>query len=242
MARTSHEIAFDEVNDEIFIPNPFAQAILVFRGGANGNEAPIRIIQGPNTKLRSVSQLALDTKNNEIIVPQSDALLVFPRDGNGDVPPLRVITGPKTGLATQRGIAVDPINDIIAVGNRRPNAILLFNRTDEGDVAPRAIISGPNTGIHDTKGFWVVPERQELIAPIEAPEAQDGRILGTSFIGIWNYSDSGDVPPKAVIKGPATMLIAPRGAALNTRDNELYIIDKMQNAVFTFNWLDVMKP
>jgi hypothetical protein len=32
------------------------------------------------------------------------------------------------------------------------------------------------------------------------------------------------------------MLIAPRGAALNLRDQEIYVIDKVQNAFFAYAW------
>ncbi|MBI4483872.1 MAG: hypothetical protein HY652_13420 [Acidobacteria bacterium] len=239
LARTTHAIVFDEVHDEIVAPNPFAEAILFYRGGASGDEAPVRIIQGPHTSLDSSDELALDTKNNEVIVPLNHAILFFPREGNGDVAPLRMIAGPKTQLDTARGIAVDPVNNIIAVGNGTPRAILIFNRTDQGDVAPRAIITGPKTGIHATKGFWVNPERKEVIAAIEAPRVQQTREVGSSFVGIWNYTDNGDVPPKALIKGRDTMLIAPRGVALNPKNKEMYIIDKMQNALFAFHWPEI---
>ena len=44
-----HDIRYDAVHDEIIVPVPYAQAILTFRGGANGQEGPIRIIQGMKT-------------------------------------------------------------------------------------------------------------------------------------------------------------------------------------------------
>ena len=37
------------------------------------------------------------------------------------------------------------------------------------------------------------------------------------------------------------MLIAPRGSALNVEHDELYVIDKIQNALFTFDWREVLK-
>ena len=129
---------------------------------------------------------------------------------------------------------MDPVNNIIAIGNRDPQGILIFNRTDQGDVAPRAIITGPKTGIYATKGFTVNPARKELIATVEARGVQVSRNVGESFVGVWNYSDNGDVPPKAILKGPSTMLIAPRGAVINLKDNEMYVIDKVQNGFFTF--------
>ena len=241
LARTSHAVAFDEKNDEIVVPNPFAEAVLFFRGNASGDEAPIRAIQGPKTLLQDNDELTIDSVNGEVIVPTRQAILVFSRLANGDVAPLRIIGGPKTKINKARGIVVDPVNNIIAIGNRDPQGILIFNRTDQGDVTPRTIITGPKTGIYATKGFTVNPTRKELIATVEARGVQVSRNVGESFVGVWNYSDNGDVPPKAILKGPSTMLIAPRGAVLNVKDNEMYVIDKVQNGFFTFA-LDRIMP
>ena len=216
------------------VPNPFAEAVLFFRGSASGDEAPIRAIQGPRTLLQDNDELTLDSVHGEVIVPTRQAILVFSRLSNGDAAPLRILGGPKTRINRARGIAVDPINDIIAIGNRDPQGILIFNRTDQGDVAPRRIITGPKTGIYATKGFTVNPARRELIATVEARGVQVNRNLGESFVGVWNYTDNGDIAPKAILKGPSTMLIAPRGAALNLKDREMYVIDKVQNAFFAY--------
>ena len=35
----------------------------------------------------------------------------------------------------------------------------------------------------------------------------------TGFIGVWNVTDNGDVPPRGIIKGPASGLIWPAGIA-----------------------------
>jgi hypothetical protein len=241
LSRTSHAIAYDEKNDEILVPNPLAEAVLVYRGNASGDEAPVRTIQGPHTLLQENDELALDNVHDELVVPTRQAILIFSRLANGDVAPARVIAGPRTRIFRARGIAVDPINNIIAVGNSDPLGILIFNRTDEGDVAPRSIITGPQTGIYATKGFAVIPERKELIATVEARGVQVSRNLGESFIGIWNYADNGDVPPKATIKGETTMLIAPRGAAVDVQHQEIFVIDKVQNAFFAYSWQKILQ-
>jgi hypothetical protein len=241
LSRTSHAIAYDDKNDEIVVPNPLAEAILVYAGNASGDAAPIRIIQGPRTLLQENDELALDTVHNEIVVPTRQAILIFSRSANGDVAPLRTIAGPKTKIFRARGIAVDPVNNIIAIGNAEPQGILIFNRTDQGDVAPRSIITGPRTGIYATKGFAVLPERKELIATVEARGVQVTRNPGESFVGIWNITDNGDVPPKASIKGETTLLIAPRGAAVDFQHQEIFIIDKVQNAFFTYSWQKILQ-
>ena len=85
LSRTMHDIRYDPVNDELLVTNPFARAIMVFRGGVNGEEAPIRVIQGPKTQLVDPQRLDVDTVHNEIYVPNGESVLVFPRSASGDV-------------------------------------------------------------------------------------------------------------------------------------------------------------
>ena len=132
LSRTSHAIAYDDKNDEIVIPNPLAEAILFYPGGANGDVAPSRTIQGPKTLLQENDELALDSVHDEIVVPTRQAILIFSRLANGNVAPIRIISGPKTQIFRARGIAVDPIHNVIAIGNAAPQGILIFDRTANG--------------------------------------------------------------------------------------------------------------
>src|SRR5438552_17045317 len=52
ISRTMHSLAYDSVHDEIVVNSPLAQAILMFRGGANGEEPPARFILGPHTQIQ----------------------------------------------------------------------------------------------------------------------------------------------------------------------------------------------
>ena len=54
LGRTMHDLAFDEIHDEIVVTSALAQGILTFRGAANGEEAPIRFIQGDKTRIRGM--------------------------------------------------------------------------------------------------------------------------------------------------------------------------------------------
>src|SRR3990172_4171217 len=85
LSRTMHDIRYNEKRDEIHVPNPFAQALLTFRGDADGQQAPVRIIQGSKTRLQKPDTLEIDAVHNEIIVPQGEEVLVFPLTGNGNV-------------------------------------------------------------------------------------------------------------------------------------------------------------
>jgi len=179
-----------------------------------------------------------------------DAILIFNRTDTGDVAPIRSIGGPKTHISNIYGIAVDPVHDLIVVGNRidtggrtSQDAILIFNRTDNGDVAPRATISGPRTGIIKIRQVVVDEARAQIFATIknnfenyafgdERPSPWNPDKTG--FIGVWSITDNGDVPPRGVIKGPATGLVWPAGVAINPANHEVYTIDSVSNALFMF--------
>ncbi len=79
LGRTMHGIDYDDLHDEIVVPQQFGQAILVFKGSARGEEPPIRVIQGSKTMLTAMDRLAVDPYNDEIYVPEGDRVLVFDR-------------------------------------------------------------------------------------------------------------------------------------------------------------------
>ncbi len=246
-----HGIAYDAVHDEIVVPNALADAVLVFRAGASGAESPLRVIQGPRTQLVTPHSVNLDLEHGEILVGSvtGKSIWVFPRDANGDVAPLRVIKGPKTGLRYVVGLAVDPVTKLLAVANGRE--VLIFNRTDNGDVAPRAIITGPKTGIGDEpwqlhvyKGRVFVAASNHLHHSLYTGVTLKGTYTAVpedpwldpnlGFIGVWNITDNGDIPPTAIIKGPFSGILHPVGLALNPKHGEIYVSDSVRNGVFTF--------
>src|SRR5439155_18659988 len=124
----------------------FAQDILVFRGGAFGEEPPLRIIQGPKTQIVSatngVDRVAIDPVNNEIIVgSRLHKILVFDREANGDVAPIRVLGGPHTEIGTNPMIRVDAANNLLVVAGQ--GGMQVFDRTATGDANPIAWVLGP---------------------------------------------------------------------------------------------------
>lgn len=234
LARTMHDIRYDAIHDEILVGNPFAQAILVFRGGANGEEPPIRVIQGPQTQLRSPDRVEVDPVNNEILVANRDAVLVFPREAHGDVKPLRIIRGPDTGFRSARAVAVDAINNVIVVNvsGSRTAALEVFHRTDEGNAKPRRVISGPKTGLSELEQMQVYPPRGWiLVAQTSDSSFQEPT---DTFVGVWSIRDHGDVPPRWKMGGEKSTLKKPRGIALNAKNKEVIVADMRLNAILTF--------
>ncbi len=245
LSRTMHDIRYDEVNDEIFLTNPFAEAILVFRGTAQGEESPLRVIQGPSTQLNGLTdRLDIDNVHNEIFVPEGDKILVYPRGAKGDVAPLRVIQGSHTQLESAESLAVDPVHNLIVVGTNTgyrkegaAGALLIFNRTDSGNVRPRAVIQGPKSGIIRITQIQVYGPKGWIIAT--QPGRGNEEEPKGAFVGVWSMQDNGDVPPRWKIAGPKSAIKKPRGVALDVKHKELIIADMRLNAVLTYYFPEI---
>lgn len=146
-----HGLAYDDLHDEIIVPVALSGAVLVFRGGATGDEPPLRIIQGSKTGMIRPQTVEVDPVNNEIVAADSSsrAILVYDRLANGDVEPKRRIGGDKTLFRDIIGIAVDAKSNLILASTRSTDGfsgILMFDRTANGNVAPVRKIGGPMTG------------------------------------------------------------------------------------------------
>ena len=244
LSRTMHDIRYDDTRDEFVVGNPFARAILTFAGGADGEAAPTRTIQGPLTRIQNPDRVELDSVHGEIYVPNRDSILVFPRDAQGNVAPIRVIEGPNTELTGIRAIVVDPVNNLLIAGTdlRTPEAesgLVIFERTANGNAKPLRIIRGPSTGITRvtqmqvySPGGWIVVT-QPGEADVQEPEG--------AFVGVWSIYDDGDVAPKWVIGGPKSRIKKPRGVALNPKNKEMIVADMRVNAVFTFHFPELFE-
>jgi hypothetical protein len=212
--RTVHSIGYDEIHDEIVVQSNIGQAILTFRGGANGDEAPIRVIQGPKTQLRDPEKLALDPVHNEIFVLNmtvDDEVLVFDRLAQGDVAPKRVLR------ANGGNLAVDTVHDLLVLTG---NGIQIFDRAAAGDAKPlRRIEGGGGTvRVHSPTGMIVTTMR----------DREDG-----PYIGVWNVNDNGKVPPRWTVgKG---MLKETRGITVDPKNKTIIVSDKLLAGILTYS-------
>jgi len=230
LTRATHTIRYDAVHDEIVLVNPFAEAILTFRGGANGNEAPIRVIQGPHTQLKDPDHQEVDPVHDEIFIPEGDHVLVFPRTATGDVAPIRILRGPDTQIETARSIAVDPVHDLLVVGcdnsdhwrrdedargERASGSLVIFHRTDNGNVKPQAVIRGPKTGLDNPNQIQVYPPKSWIVGFRERRTPYP--------VAAWSIHDNGDVPPRWMLGGPKSAIGVARGIALNPKAKEIVV-------------------
>lgn len=238
LGRTMHGIAYDPVHDEILVPQPFAQSVLIFNAAISGEQPPTRYIQGPLTQLSDPDKVDIDPVHNEIFVPDRDKILVFPRTANGNVAPLRVIKMPKEGAVS--AVTVDPVhNVVIATSNLRgqPSKIMFFDRTAQGEVAPKGIVTGPKTMLTGTFGVRAHPQKGLVLVCMNGPVsvgAHEG-----AFVGVWSITDHGDVPPRWTIGGPHGVLKQPRGVDLDVKNKSIVVSDKVRNAVLTFYFPEI---
>ena len=254
LSRTMHDIRYDAVNDEFLVTNPFAQAIMAYRGAANGEEAPIRVIVGPKTQISGsayagVDRLDVDPIHNEILVPTGTSILVFPRTATGDVAPIRVIKGPDTMLRGAQTLAVDPVHNVIIASfnlSSRSNqdavrvdtgavgsgGLVIFNRTDNGNVKPQRVILGEKTGIVRINQMQAYSPKSLVVAAM--PGAGSEQEPEGVFVGVWSIHDNGNVAPRWKIAGPKSLMKKPRGVVLNPKNKELIVSDMRLNAVLTY--------
>src|SRR4029450_6863877 len=219
-------------------------------------------LQGARTGLSRPETVAVDEKNNEIIVgdPGDRRVLVYRRTADGDSAPIRTIQGPKKKLLQIVGVAVDPGGDVLVVStsSRLPGGstgLLIFGRTDQGDVAPRRVIAGPKTGITrlrqialdpETGKIYVAAINNEYLPPYNIDKPREGlppdvelpspwNTGSEGFIGVWNdEGDNGDVPPHSIIKGRSTGIVHPAGVTFNAADGEVIAPDAVWNGMLTF--------
>ncbi|MCZ6753264.1 MAG: hypothetical protein O7E51_15730 [Acidobacteria bacterium] len=124
-------------------------AITVYPLKANGDVPPLRVIQGPLTRLNWPAHISMDIEHQELYVANTvtDEILVFSATANGNVAPVRVLKGPRTNLDKPHGVFVDVKNDEIVVANFGNHAATVYRRTASGDTPPIRTIRAapPNT-------------------------------------------------------------------------------------------------
>ena len=124
----------------------YPPSIAVYPLDANGDVAPLRVIQGPRTQLDWAGGMALDAESGDLFVANDvgGSILVFKETDDGDAAPARVIKGPRTGLNHPTGISIDAKNKEVWVSNMGSSSAAAFALNADGDAAPlRTIRSAP---------------------------------------------------------------------------------------------------
>ena len=172
-------IAVDEGAEEMFLTVQHSNSVVIYRKMAEGEEKPIRILEGNRTQLEDPHGIAVDTKNNWLFVSNHGSVVgsgrapgsgrfelpsitVYPLKASGDTAPLRIIEGPKAQLNWPAALTMDSERGELYVANDAGDSVLVFRTTDQGDVAPTRVIHGPKTGIKNPTGLFLDLKNDEL--------------------------------------------------------------------------------
>jgi hypothetical protein len=147
-------------------------SIRVFPLDANGDVAPLRVIQGPKTRLNWAAAMAIDPETASLYVANDvgHEILVFKETDNGDVAPTRTLKGPKTGISNPTGVALDLKNREVWVSKLGSSSASAFALNANGDVAPLRTIRGAPLGRKSVKfgkpqAVAYDSKRQEYLVP-----------------------------------------------------------------------------
>ena len=147
-------------------------SIIVHSQKAQGNAAPLRVIQGPKTRFNWPTGLAVDEQRGELYVANDigHEILVFNVTDSGDVAPKRVIKGRRTNLSNPTGVWVDLKNNELWAANFMNHSATVYPLNASGDVAPLRIIrSGPlnepSLGIGNPHPVAYDSKREQILVP-----------------------------------------------------------------------------
>jgi hypothetical protein len=219
-------LAVDSVHQELYVGNDLdsGSSIRVYALGANGDVAPLRVLQGPLTGIEGPIGIALDLVHDELFiasykVADSGSISVFPRTASGDIAPDRVIQGPLTALSQPQGLALDLGRDELVVANSffltpLPGSLAVFRRTDSGNVGPIRQYSGPSTALCHPIGLVLDSANGELVV---ANSSFDDATCDQS-VTTYPSAAVGDVAPiRQVGPGPMSTLAGPVSVIVTTR-------------------------
>ena len=175
---------------------------------------PVRRIHDPYP---SFSSVAIDLKNDEVVLTDENLFQVLVYDRRTNTPPTagfsepkRMLGGVNTKIEFQCGVYVDQeTGDIYAVNNDTVDTLVIFSREQRGNVAPAAELHTP----HGTFGIAVSESRQEIFMTVQH----------TNSMVVWNKEARNQDHPIRLLQGNATQLADPHGIAVDTKRGLIFV-------------------
>jgi len=212
-------LSLNPVADQFAISVQQLSMIAIYRREAQGLEAPLRIIEGPDTGLADPHGIYWDSSHRELFVANHGnssviasysaydagvsnravsvgghflppSVIVFQDSAQSNAKPQRTIQGQHTHLNWPMGIDVDSQHDELAVADNGDNSILIFRRSASGDAEPVRIIRGPRTGIVSPMGVAIDVKNDEIWVAN----------YGDHTAAVFSRTDNGNVAPKRIIR------------------------------------------
>ncbi len=213
-------ITAHEERNELFVVNqeggrygaPDGQggAVYVFRKQAEGEEPPLRTLEGYDTQLEDPHGIALDIENNLMYVSnfgnvhrqdpatgrvygdyEPPSITVYPLDASGNTEPIRIIEGANTLLNWPSHLAYHHERQELFLANDGDSSVLVFDASAEGNAAPIRVLKGPRTEIIHPPGIAIDERMDELFVAN----------MGTPKVTVFPVTANGDVEPIRVVRG-----------------------------------------
>lgn len=212
-------LSLNPAADQFAISVQQLSMVAFYRREAAGLEAPLRIIEGPDTGLADPHGIRWDVQHHELIVANHGnssviasysaydagvsskalsagghflppSLTIFEDSAKGNAKPVRTIQGPHTHLNWPMGIDLDDHHDEIAVADNGDNSVIIFRRSDSGDAVPLRVIRGPRTGISSPMGVAIDAKNDEIWVAN----------YGDHTAAVYARTANGNVAPKRIIR------------------------------------------
>jgi DNA-binding beta-propeller fold protein YncE len=195
--------------------------VAVYRRLAQGDEKPLRIIQGPNTGLADPHGLYIDGNNNEIFVANHDSYHeVLTGEENNNA----VTAAIARGTATAADLVIQRTELRPSKGNFVEPSITVYARTAEGDAAALRVIRGPRTELRLPMKVFLDTVHNELFVANS----------GTNSILVFSRTANGDVAPIRRIQGPATRLKKPVGLFVDVKNDEVWATNPEEHSATVY--------
>jgi DNA-binding beta-propeller fold protein YncE len=225
-------IAAVDTRQELFITvQPVA--VVVYRKGASGTEAPIRVLEGDATELADPHGIALDLKNNLMIVANHGHRRV------GGPPQLRPLD--EWRRAWEEAMSGNSSHNFVSLyargggegggagagrdfGRFELPSLNIYARDASGNTPPLRVIKGPRTQLNWPSHVAIHEARGEIFVANDS----DDSVL------VFRVTDSGDVAPTRVIKGPRTAIKNPTGISVDAANGELWVASMGNYAITVF--------
>ena len=187
-------IAVDEENQELFLTVEHDNAVVVYPKMAEGEETPLRLLQGDQTQLADPHGIAVDSRNGWMFVGNHGS------------------THRVQGENEKPNWPLDRSMMIRGSGRLLPPSISVYPLNASGDMAPLRVIQGPRTQLNWPSNLSIDQEHGEIYVANDP----DHSIL------VFQTTDEGDVAPTRIIKGPQTGLQNPTGVFVDLKNDEVW--------------------
>ena len=201
-------VALDLKHDEVAVTVQQINKVLVYRRLAEGDEKPLRVIQGKDTGLADPHGIYIDVDNDEIVVANHDS---YHEESLSQEQSTTVQAELARGNATL-SVPVQRVQPRASQGKFVEPSITIYSRTAKDNAAPVRVIRGPKTELSLPMKVYVDTVHNEVFVANS----------GSNSILVFNRTASGDVAPIRKIQGDATKLKKPVGLYVDTKNDEVW--------------------